>query len=88
MGIKILADSCCDLPGFEKNDWGVSLIPLKITVGDTTYVDDGSIHIPELIDAMQNCPTPPLDGLPVARRLCRRHERAATTSSSSRFHPS
>lgn len=64
MGIKILADSCCDLPGFEKNDWGVALIPLKITVGDTTYVDDGSIHIPGLIDAMQNCPTPPSTACP------------------------
>ncbi len=64
MGIKIIADSCCDLPGFYENEWGVSLIPLKITVGSATYTDDGSIDAGELIQAMKSCPSSPSTACP------------------------
>ncbi len=64
MGIKIIADSCCDLPGFYENDWGVTLIPLKITVDSTTYTDDGSIDTLGLIDHMRTSPSSPSTACP------------------------
>lgn len=64
MGIKIIADSCCDLPGFYENEWGVSLIPLKITVGSATYTDDGGIDTGELIRAMKSCSSSPSTACP------------------------
>ena len=64
MGIKIIADSCCDLPGFYQNDWGATLIPLKITVGGATYVDDGSIDTAELISVMKSSSSSPSTACP------------------------
>lgn len=64
MAFKIIADSCCDLPGFYENDWGVTLVPLKITIGDKTYTDDGSIDIPGMISDMRSTPKTPSTACP------------------------
>ena len=64
MGIRIIADSCCDLPGFYENDWGVSLIPLKITVDGATCIDDGSIDTTRLIREMKAASSSPSTACP------------------------
>lgn len=64
MSIKVIADSCCDLPDFYENEWGVNLIPLKITVDGTTYTDDGSIDTHDLIRAMKASSSSPSTACP------------------------
>ena len=64
MAFKIIADSCCDLPGFYENDWGVTLVPLKITIGDKTYTDDGGIDIAQMLADMRSTPKTPSTACP------------------------
>lgn len=61
---KIVADSCCDIPGLQNNTLGVTLVPLKITIDDTTYVDDGTTGQLQLIEAMHNSRKAPVTACP------------------------
>lgn len=58
MSIRIVADSSSDLLTLENADF-VS-VPLKVIVGDQTFLDDASVDLKKLsaeIDKSPNCPT-------------------------------
>lgn len=46
--VKIFADSTCDLPQEWIRDYGIGIIPLYVTFGDTTYRDGVDISVAEL----------------------------------------
>ncbi|MDQ0268776.1 DegV family protein [Cytobacillus purgationiresistens] len=58
MSVKILADSACDLPlsFFEEND--VTLIPLKVHLGDEEYDDIITIDSKKIYDAIRGGQVP------------------------------
>ena len=64
MTYKIVADSSADLLGLSHADF--ANVPLKITVGETTYVDDESLDVAEMVDTLSHykgrsvtaCPSP------------------------------
>ena len=68
MNIRIISDSCCDLKEDFDLVQGVdySSVPLKITVGSQDFVDDPSLDIDQLLEAMRKnagpsstaCPSP------------------------------
>ncbi len=66
MSIRIIADSCCDITPDLQERIQLTRIPLIVTVDGKDYVDDGTIHIPDLIyalahsetTAISTCPTP------------------------------
>lgn len=61
---KLVADSCCDIPATLMEQTDISLVPLHISVGEKTYVDNGSIDCTELVRAMKACPAPPTTACP------------------------
>lgn len=64
MQYKIVADSSSDVRGLERVDFASA--PLKITVGETTYVDDNDLNVSELTQTLRTfkgrsitaCPSP------------------------------
>lgn len=65
---KIVADSSCDLlaKDFHSKVARYSTVPLKINIGEREFVDDETLNVPELLDAMSAfkgasstaCPSP------------------------------
>ena len=66
MGIRIVADSCCDLPEELKQDPRFVIVPLTIEVGGQRVIDDASFDqqaLLQLIEGAQEpartaCPSP------------------------------
>lgn len=55
MSYKIIADSCCDMtPELEKM-LDISIIPLTLTLGETSYTDDETLNLPDFMREMKNC---------------------------------
>ena len=65
---KIVSDSSCDLraASFHSGSVAFEPVPLHIQVGSRTFVDDGALSVPELLEAMgaeksaasTSCPSP------------------------------
>ena len=66
MAIQLIADSCCDLSAWMKEETGLKTAPLIVRVDDTDYVDDGTVDIAAMLDHMASvkgcatsaCPSP------------------------------
>ena len=67
MKICLIADSCCDTTPALREKTQVSFAPLSVEiVGESVYVDDGTVEIPALLEHMRNatngmrsaCPSP------------------------------
>lgn len=57
MPIRIIADSCCDTTPDIRRKTAVLLAPLCVEiVGGQTYVDDGTVDIPALLEGMRTAP--------------------------------
>lgn len=57
MPIRILADSCCDTTLDIREKTAVLLAPLHVEIaGGQTYIDDGTVDIPALLEAMRTAP--------------------------------
>lgn len=54
MDYKLVADSSCDLNDELRERLDIGLVPLKIDVEDKSFIDDGSLDIIPLIEAMKN----------------------------------
>lgn len=63
MGFKIIADSCCDIKKVAGGTPVIS-VPLRITIDDKTYADDGTLNTIWLINAMRGSKTQPLTACP------------------------
>ncbi len=49
--IALLTDSCCDLPSSLMDEYGIHMVPLKLTFEGSTYLDKVTLH-PERIYRM------------------------------------
>lgn len=58
MKYKIVADSSCDLNQKLKEKLNIGLVPLKIDVGDKTFIDNEDLDVKELLKAMKNSKEP------------------------------
>lgn len=62
----IIGDSCTDLTPAMKEEWGVTLVPLTLRIGNEIFVDDESFDQADFLHKMQNskegakssCPSP------------------------------
>jgi DegV family protein with EDD domain len=52
---KIVVDSCCDVTPEMKKEHGIVTIPLSLTLGDTSIVDDDTLDLPAFMVNMKNC---------------------------------
>jgi DegV family protein with EDD domain len=52
MSIRIVADSASDLFSLEGVDY--TTVPLKVRIGDTEYVDDGSVDTQQMMEHMRS----------------------------------
>lgn len=66
MDFKIIADSCCEFHPSLEQEVECTSVPLKMTLGDTTYVDDKNLDVDDFLRkmyqykgrAMSSCPSP------------------------------
>lgn len=64
--MRIVADSSCDLTDEMKHKYGVTIVPLTISIGDHHYIDDEQLDIAKMLDEIQSssevpksaCPSP------------------------------
>lgn len=63
MGVKIVADSSCDL-NEDLRELGVNLVPLTLEIGGKVYRDDESLDVKAMLKEMAACPTPPRTACP------------------------
>ena len=64
MSVKIVADSSCDLNENLRRELGVTLVPLTLQIGDTSYRDDESLDVKAMLKKMAECPTSPRTACP------------------------
>ena len=55
MEYKIIADSCCDMTPELREELDVTSVPLTLTLGEKSYVDDETLDLPAFMVAMKNC---------------------------------
>ena len=55
MNYKIIVDSCCDLTQELKKKLGIMIIPLTMTLGEKSCVDDETLDVPQFMNEMKNC---------------------------------
>ena len=51
--IAILADSGCQIPVGSKEDQGIFIVPLTITMDEKSYFDDLEIHSEDVFKRME-----------------------------------
>lgn len=55
MKYRIVADSCCDMTPALKAELDVTIVPLTLTLGEKSYVDDETLNLPGFMEDMKNC---------------------------------
>ena len=55
MEFQIVVDSCCDLTPELKSALGAAVIPLTIMLGNESFIDDGTLDIPDFMKKMKAC---------------------------------
>lgn len=56
MDLKIIADSSCDLTAEMKTELNaLESIPFYLNIANETLADDGTLHIPTLLEKMRQC---------------------------------
>lgn len=55
MDYRIIADSCCDMTPQLKEKLGVTSVPLTMTLGDKSFIDDDTLDLPGFMEEMKNC---------------------------------
>lgn len=74
MGIKIIADSSCDLTQEMKESLNIEIAPLTLQLGDRIYIDDENLDVKEYVRDMNNCPTPPKTSCPSPEEFIKRYK--------------
>lgn len=57
--LKIITDSTCDLPKEITERYDVEVIPLEVTIDNTTYLDGVDIKLEEFLEKMEQSQEPP-----------------------------
>ncbi len=52
---RIVVDSCCDVTPELCRDYNIISVPLTLTLGERSIVDDDAIDLPQLMTDMKNC---------------------------------
>ena len=55
MDYRIIADSCCDMTPELQERLGVITVPLSMTLGERSIVDDETLDLPRFMVEMKNC---------------------------------
>lgn len=55
MEYKIVADSCCDMTPELRERLGVISVPLILTLGEQSLIDDEALDLPDFMNKMKNC---------------------------------
>ena len=55
MEYKLVADSCCDLTNELKQEWGVTSVPLTLTLAEKEFTDDDNLDLPQFMAEMKAC---------------------------------
>lgn len=76
MKFKIVADSSCDLNKDIENKMQVSLVPFKIDVDEISFIDDKSLVVGDLLNAMKNSPNPIKTSCPSPGDFAREYKEA------------
>lgn len=58
MEYKIVADSSCDLNNELESKMDVSLVPFRIDIDDSSFIDDKDIDLKKLVSTMKASPNP------------------------------
>lgn len=58
MEYKIVADSSCDLNNELESKMDVSLVPFRIDIDDSSFIDDEDIDLKKLVSTMKASPNP------------------------------
>lgn len=58
MEYKIVADSSCDLNEELESKMDVSLVPFRIDIDDSSFIDDENIDLKKLVSTMKASPNP------------------------------
>ncbi len=74
MGIKIVADSCCDLSAEMRQRMNIETVPLTIQIGDREYRDDEKLDVKEMVRDMRQCETAPKTACPTPGDFLKAYE--------------
>lgn len=74
MGIKIVADSSCDLSKELKEQMNIEMAPLILQLGEKSYVDDENLNVNEYVKAMGQSETPPRTACPSPEDYMKRYQ--------------
>lgn len=74
MGIKIIADSSCDLNENIKKEVDIDIAPLTMHLKDREYVDDNNLDVKEYIRNMGNCEVAPKTSCPSPKEYMKKYE--------------
>ncbi|MEA4869110.1 DegV domain-containing protein [bioreactor metagenome] len=55
MKYNLVADSCCDLTEELRKEWGVTSVPLTLTLAEESYTDDDNLDLPNFMQRMHAC---------------------------------
>ena len=55
MPYTLVADSSCDLTKALRDEWGVKSVPLTLTLGEDSYIDDDKLDLPDFMARMRAC---------------------------------
>ncbi|MEG0775781.1 DegV family protein [Clostridium sp.] len=74
MGIKIVADSSCDLSKELKEQMNIEMAPLILQLGEKSYVDDENLNVNEYVKAMGQSETSPRTACPSPQDYMKRYQ--------------
>jgi DegV family protein with EDD domain len=74
MGIKIVADSSCDLSKELKEQMNIEMAPLILQLGEKSYVDDENLNVNEYVKAMGQSETSPRTACPSPEDYMKRYQ--------------
>lgn len=74
MGIKIVADSSCDLSKELKEQMNIEMAPLILQLEEKSYVDDENLNVNEYVKAMGQSETSPRTACPSPQDYMKRYQ--------------
>ncbi len=78
---QIVADSACDMreKDLACDEVAFSTVPFTLQIGETAYVDEETLDIAEMVEAMEACPTACRSACPSAQAWLERFKQAEKT---------
>jgi len=77
MTIRIVTDSTCDLPEEIVAEYGITVVPLYVNLGDESYLDGIELSRAEFYERLPDCDPPPTTAIPGPHIFIQAYERLA-----------